>query len=389
MELKKRLKQLSLLALALFLAGFSGQEKFVELEGYLNGRSSARFRKIDTNVKAVLDKGTRGEILEKKKMSSGNYGFRVKVLSGPYTGKTYWVYYNMSRPTLALYDSPPQTWDELPREITSVDNATGTETTAPTQGIDDTDKISALAYEATKAGPEADALDALDAIATGQQELARVAIPSARPECTDCSREIENVPPPASEDDLANALIGGSTRQMNPRCATFMNRDGKFGELGKQAMNIMSEPRYVDFFTKPKALGKFCPQFDTFSDSEKLQAWTWFWASLANEETQCVQEITHPTHVTRRGRRIRINPQSGYGFFALEKSAATRARRGSACRTIIGSGVGQLRCAIDIMKQTTLDDGQTASGDSNSYWGPVRRGNTQILPHMKRFKACF
>ncbi|KYG66654.1 hypothetical protein AZI86_06305 [Bdellovibrio bacteriovorus] len=390
MEMKKRFKSFTLIGLAMFLAAFSGQEKFVELEGYLNARSSAAFRKIDTNVKAVLATGTRGEILEKKKLRSGNYGLKVRVMSGPYTGKSYWVYYNVSNPDLALYDAPPQTWDQITPEKTTIDQAAGAETLRPIKGIDDTDKASELAYQETKPKENNDARDAIDAITYGQQQVNRVPVPSKRPECTECSQNIENVPVPASEEQLADALIGPSAKQMSPRCATFINRDGEFGKLGRAAMKIMSEPRYKNAFTKSNALGKFCPNFNTFTESEKLQAWTWFWASLANEETQCVQEIEHPMYVYKRGRRIKINNELGWGMFAAEKSAANRAaRRGDACKVIFGSGEGQLRCAIDTMKDTTLDDGHTASGDKGSYWGPVRRGNTQIMPHMKRFKACF
>lgn len=389
MEMLKRVKSLFILSLTVLLAGFSGQEKFVELEGYLNGRSSAKFRKIDTNIKAVLSTGTRGEILEKKKMASGNYGFRVKVLSGPYTGKTYWVYYNLKNPDLALYDSPPQTWDEVGRVQAPIQDAKGTETIRETQAIDDTDKVSEQAYQETQPKVDHDAVNAIDAIASGVQELSKIAVPSSRPECTDCTQAAPTNNFADSDYNDVDAVIGRSTKPMNPRCAAFMDRDGRLGRLGKKAMRIMSEPRYVDFFTKSNALGKFCPRFNALLPSEQLQAWTWFWAALANEETQCVQEIEHPTHIRRRGRLIRINDRPGWGFFALEKEASVRATRGRACRSVIGDGEGQMRCAIDIMKETTLADGQTASNDRRSYWGPVRRGNHQILPHMKRFKACF
>jgi hypothetical protein len=270
-----------------------------------------------------------------------------------------------------------------------VDTAAGTEALRDTQAIDDTDKTSQKAFNESLPKGDHDARNAIDAITAGQQALDKVAVPTPRPDCAECSKPVTEVPLPASEEELTDAVIGVSTRPMNPRCAVFINRDGGFGSMGANAMKIMGEPQYVDQFTKANALGKFCPNFNTFTNSEKLQAWTWFWGALAHEETQCVQEITHATHVKRNGRTIRINPRPGYGYFALEKDANIRASRGRACRSIIGDGAGQMRCAIDIMKQTTLADGQTASGDSLSYWGPVRRGNSQIMPHMKRFKACF
>lgn len=396
----KRLKTLTLIGLASFLTAFSGQEKFVELEGYLNGRDSAKFRRIDNNVRAVLSKGTRGEILESKKMASGNYGLKVRVMSGDKTGRSYWIYYNVNNPDVKLYDSAPQAWNEVDRlEVKKVEQADGVETVRATPAIDETDAAADALYKETLpavTGKE-DAQVALDAISSGMEAIKNVPIPTTRPECKECSVSVTAA---AEADDVDTVDVTRGAIQMNPRCATFINRHGEFGRLGKKAMSIMSQPKYIDLFTKNNALGDYCPRFNQLADSEKLQAWTWYWGSLANEETQCLIDIVHQTH-TKTG--ARLNPTVGYGLFAAEKDDYYRVvtqGRGRACKDI-KTGEGQLLCAIDTMAMRTLDRGRNARNDGSIYWGPSRpykcdkkgrckdRGLKQMMPHMKRFKACF
>ena len=74
----------------------------VELEAYLNGRTQARFTKNNNNIGTTLLKGTRGEVLETKKMPSGNYGIKIKVQDGIHKGESYWVYYNLKAPLIKL-----------------------------------------------------------------------------------------------------------------------------------------------------------------------------------------------------------------------------------------------------------------------------------------------
>jgi hypothetical protein len=402
MEMKKRLKSITVVGLAVFLTAFSGQEKFVELEGYLNGRTSAKFRKIDTNVQAILSSGTRGEIMESKKMSSGNYGLRVKVLSGKYTGRSYWIYYNNSNPDMKLFSSPPQSWNDVEREqVKKVEEAAGVETTRPVKGIDDTEKNADRLYKETQPKADNDAQDALDAIQAGTEAIKNIPIPSARPDCVDCSKnpqaEVE-----AEDGDDENVVIGRGAIPMNQRCSMFIDRNGKFGRLGNKAMDMMAEQKYIQLFTNSNALGDYCPKFNSLSNAEKLQAWTWYWTSLANEETQCVVDIEHP-EFDKKGNRINNRP--GWGLFAAEKRDKDRAFRGAPCRDI-KTDVGQLRCAIDTMATYTLGEGQNAHNDKGTYWGPTQpymcvknkktgkvkcgdRGARQIMPHMKRFQACF
>ncbi len=137
-----------------FLAGFTGKEKYVELEGYVNGRNSSSFTTRDKNIVSVLEKGTRGEIVEYKKLASGNYGLRVKVLNGSEMGQYVWVYHRTSNSDLALYETIPSNWkpsssdsptqtrpQEQPQQDVRiiptpvVENARGVETIRETQAI--------------------------------------------------------------------------------------------------------------------------------------------------------------------------------------------------------------------------------------------------------------
>ncbi|MFZ4405638.1 MAG: hypothetical protein ACOYOK_16215 [Pseudobdellovibrionaceae bacterium] len=92
--------------------GQGTQELFkVLLKGDVFGRNSADFvgRK---NIRKVLPKGSEAQVLEVKKMPSGNYGLRLKVTEvsgerGRLTAKTgddVWVYLNKNKPWLDLYN---------------------------------------------------------------------------------------------------------------------------------------------------------------------------------------------------------------------------------------------------------------------------------------------
>lgn len=84
----------------------------VELEAYLNARSTASFMKSSGNIATTLTKGTKGEILESKKMPSGNFGLKMKVESGPHAGEAYWVYYNVKAPLIKLFDEHDKEQDK-------------------------------------------------------------------------------------------------------------------------------------------------------------------------------------------------------------------------------------------------------------------------------------
>ena len=90
------------LTLASTLAFNVGEQ--VELEAFLNARSDARFSKGSNNIATTLSKGTRGEVVETKKMPSGNFGIKMKVDGGAHRGESFWVYYNLAAPLIKLLD---------------------------------------------------------------------------------------------------------------------------------------------------------------------------------------------------------------------------------------------------------------------------------------------
>ena len=91
------------------LVGFKiGDE--IELDNYLNARSSAKFLKKSNNIRTKLSKGTTGTVSEihffyktvAGKKVKANSGIKILVTSGPKKGKSYWVYYNTTKPSLKL-----------------------------------------------------------------------------------------------------------------------------------------------------------------------------------------------------------------------------------------------------------------------------------------------
>jgi len=83
-------------------------DQVIELEKYLNGRTSGNFLKSTNNVKAVLPPGTRGKITKKKSFSSGNFGYEIEVQNGPEKGHPLWVYYRSENPGIKLYSDIAQ-----------------------------------------------------------------------------------------------------------------------------------------------------------------------------------------------------------------------------------------------------------------------------------------
>lgn len=105
-------KNVFLVLLSFTFVGFTGKEKYIELNGAMNGRGSARFTQSSHNILFTIGENTKAEILSYKKFHSGNYGLRVRVASGPHKNKVIWVYHNVDRPTMALYESCPRSWGE-------------------------------------------------------------------------------------------------------------------------------------------------------------------------------------------------------------------------------------------------------------------------------------
>jgi hypothetical protein len=384
---------------ALMLMGFSGEEQYIELQGSFYGRDSSNFRIIDHNISTVLKTGTHGEILSKKLLPSGNYGMEVRVLSGESAGKTLWVYYNLKHPDIALYETAPQNWEvgSQPVPAPAMEKAQGM------KALRDTPAFKAPAPKVARnfdppsvALHKVTVLPEADRIRRKKQDMADT--PALRNSLNTISHTNEVIrntgTPPCVECSLANEAgqsisLRRPTKGMDPACDMMMNAQGKMGPAGRAVYSIMSEPSYRSFYLRGDSLGGFCPKFKNLTSAQKLEAWTWFWTALGQEESSCNPKLRHPTtYRDSRGRMSILNPREGYGMWAMEKDANVRASRGTACSNI-GSVEGQARCSIDIMTRTQLARGREADVRVGSYWGPVMRGNSQIMPHMRRLNLCF
>lgn len=76
----------------------------IELQAFVNARTSASFTKSSKNISATLSKGTTGEVLETQQLPSGNIALKIKVESGPRAGESYWVYHNLKKSFISLYN---------------------------------------------------------------------------------------------------------------------------------------------------------------------------------------------------------------------------------------------------------------------------------------------
>lgn len=340
----------------------------MELEGYLNARSSMSFNPSARNVKAVLAKGTQGEILEAKKLSSGNYGLRIKVLNGVKADETFWIYHNVADSDLTLYESLPGEKSQSPhRQTAAVEEAQSVETRRPVQ---------AHSAQENDSRPAQNSQDVVNLINNANKAIKKTEASS----CDSCGTAT------AAKE---RSLIRPGKKTMAKACDNLMNKEGDLGPQGQDILSVMSEPENARHLTADNALGSFCPKFKTLSDENKLMAWAWFWTSLAMEESSCNSKQLHGTTYRDREGNIQVlNPREGYGLWALERDRNVRRWRGDACSDI-GNVEGQARCSVDIMIKTQLSQGRSASGSSSSYWGPVRRGHRQLVPHMRRFSLCF
>jgi hypothetical protein len=176
---------------------------------------------------------------------------------------------------------------------------------------------------------------------------------------------------------------------MSARCANIMDANGNLGSWGEAIKKVLSEEPYNRSFAADNALGSFCPKFNSLSRERRIQAQIWFWTALAHEESSCNPNKEHGQWYTDpQGVKRRLNPTTGWGLWAMEKSANLRRTRGPACYDI-GSVEGQARCSIDIMQKVHYDNGRATSVSRGSYWGPIHRGKSQLMPHMRRFQECF
>lgn len=89
--------------------------ELIEIETYLNARSSASFSKDSHNyAHMVLKPGTHGSVLDFKKFAHGNVGYYITILDGPYQGKKVWVLYRPDKKFVKVLDK-----DNKPTEVAS------------------------------------------------------------------------------------------------------------------------------------------------------------------------------------------------------------------------------------------------------------------------------
>lgn len=190
----------------------------------------------------------------------------------------------------------------------------------------------------------------------------------------------------AAQNDIE---ISQGSRKMHKQCSAIMDSQGSLGPIGQELYEIMDSEKYSSYFTQNNSLGSLCPKFNSLSDSQKLIAWTWFWTALASEEAACKVNRIHPTtYIDKKGRRRILNPRPGYGLWALEKDRNIRRGRGRACDNI-STSKGQALCSVDIMVKNPIISRVTGEPNKNSYWGPVRRSQSQVIPHMRRLSLCY
>ncbi|WP_413558116.1 hypothetical protein [Bdellovibrio sp. HCB209] len=355
------------------LSGFTGKEEYVELNGMLNGRSSSSFNRNDNNIVTTLTRGTRGEILETKKLRSGSYGIKIKVMNGRMAGNEMWVYHKDGASDLSLFEEVPQNWDKAAKskDITKA-KATRTEVEKPA--------VTDPEFSKKKAQANKEAIDAINR-ANGSKN---------KDNCINCST--------VSTQSGRRAVIskkrvsGKKARGMSNQCQNLlMNSQGDSTQLGQYMMSTMADPRNSKYYLKSNALGSFCPRFNNLSTENKLKAWNWFWTSLGQEESStCNPSLRHGQfYRDRNGNTRRLNPTDGLGIWTVELSPILRRSRGPECSNV-KTAAGQAKCAIEIMKDTQLAKGSKATTGSK-YWGPTRKGRLQrqMLPHMERFALCF
>lgn len=164
--MNKQIKKLAFISLTIasVLAFKTGDQ--IELTAFLNARSSAKFHSTSNNVTTQLQRGTKGEVVESKKMNSGNFGIKMLISTGPHAGKNYWLYYNVSAPKMKLFDNKM-----TERKVAEIAQAKTAKLTEDQPGIRD---------------PEESAVIAAASMATGilsEKNSPEIALPSGGANC--------------------------------------------------------------------------------------------------------------------------------------------------------------------------------------------------------------
>lgn len=147
-----------------FLSAFD-VDQVIELEKYLNGRTSESFLKSSNNIKSTLPPGTRGKIVQIKKFNSGNYGYKILVQNGKEKGNELWVYYRTEDPGITLYSD-----EQGKKETQKPDEAKAAKLVRKQAALRETSSETTVSIE-----------ESLEKINEGNKKLQKIAQP-----CSDC-----------------------------------------------------------------------------------------------------------------------------------------------------------------------------------------------------------
>jgi hypothetical protein len=109
LTLKRLIKPFLLFFFIIHLSAFTNPPKegdTIELSTWLNLRSSAQFRQSDNNRIRVLAPKTKLQVLQVKKLPSGN--FALKVNTGLENESASWIYFNAANPSVSVYNQNNQ-----------------------------------------------------------------------------------------------------------------------------------------------------------------------------------------------------------------------------------------------------------------------------------------
>lgn len=376
----------------IFLTAFSAGDQ-IQLELAYNARSTFNFLG-SKNIAFNLPVGTRAKVLEIRTLSSGNSGVMVE-LGSKYKNRKVW-----------LYDWKDKSNDlKLCKDLKCSEEATTTSAIAvETLQDQDSYRNPELADQVLIKPIAASSIEATDAQSCNNcSESSNLIGPSFQ--------AIERVYEIISSYDTSDQISIEASRhpkgQLSMACNGIMSPEGQIGPHGEYLVETMLKPEFKDSYYSGSPLGSLCPKFSKLSTDQKTKVWTWFWASLAQEESGCKQSLGHG---------LNVNPALGYGYWTVELGQSRRSSRPKECRgteSFIKQPQNQAACSVAMMSGLSLKTGKTVQ-ESNSYWGPLRsswaparimRGHQrrataferrsvkryewQMMAKMKRVKECF
>ena len=211
---------LSITTLYGFTVATALQNQEIELTEFLNGRSSANFRKtMRTNIKSVLAKGTTAKVNKvvefcprknKKKQKQEqlcNAGLKVEIMSGPKKGQNYWVYFDAKDPNIKLLDKVTKEEVKV-EEVRPEEKETDAVMTKDTEAIRDPEEQAVL--DTAKIVVEVDAKKINEVIALkggdgcsqdGKQEEVKLSA-----EVQEIIAEIKPIPEPVKEEEIKREI---------------------------------------------------------------------------------------------------------------------------------------------------------------------------------------